>query len=91
MRGFDRVDEHGTGPGQRHDLGLGRLCLEQKRRLIEGVRRIARRTQDLSSQDLHDGGCVGFQRMSERIVGGQEYQLVPPDFISTMPVPRASE
>ena len=70
--GLDRVDRVAAGVGEADDLGLGALRLQQERGEVRGVERVAHLSDDLAAGGLDHVGRVGFERVAERVVGGQE-------------------
>ena len=69
---LDGVD--GVAAGIRHadDLGLRGLCLQQERREVLVRERMAYRAHYLAARGLDEFRYVAFERMAERIVGGEE-------------------
>ena len=66
------VGEVPAGIGQRQHLGFGGLSLQQERREVRRVQRVAHRAGDRATVGLDDVGCIGFERMTESIVSGQK-------------------
>jgi hypothetical protein len=69
---LDRVDGVAARVGQAQDLRLGVLRLQQERREVRCVQRMAHRAHHGAALLLHDLGGVGFERMAEGVVGRQE-------------------
>ena len=69
---LDRVDGVAAGIGQADDLGLGRLRLQQERREVVGVERMANLAEHLAAVLLDRRHGVALERVTEGIVGGEE-------------------
>ena len=69
---LDRVDGVAAGIGEPDDLGLGRLRLQQERREVVGVERMANLAEHLAAVLFHHRRGVALERMAEGVIGGQE-------------------
>jgi hypothetical protein len=69
---FDGVDHVAAAIGERHDFRPGRLRLQQIGAEVGGVERMAHAAEYLAAGRAHRAGRVGFERIAESIVDGEE-------------------
>ena len=69
---FHGVGEVAARIGQRQNLRLGRLGLQQEGREVGGIERVAHRAHDGAAVGFHDCSSVVFKGVAESIVSGQE-------------------
>ena len=76
LGGLHGVGEVTTGIGQAQDLCLARLGLQQERREVRRIQRVAHRTNHGTAIGLDHGGGVAFQRVAKGVVGRQEVPVL---------------
>ena len=69
---LDRVDGVAAGIGEPDDLGFGSLRLQQERREVVGVERVAHLAEHFAAVLFHHRRGVALERIAEGIVGREE-------------------
>ena len=69
---FDGVDHVAAAIGERDDFRARGLRLQQVGTEIGGIERVADAAEHFSAGRKHRAGRIGFERMAERIVDGEE-------------------
>ena len=74
---LDGIGRVAARVGEPDDLGLRRLGLQQERREVRGIERMAHLAEDLAAVLQHHRLGVALERMTERVVGGQKEPAIP--------------